>query len=224
MVGESKQAIVVDPGVKTASRVADVLTGLGMSLAAILLTHGHADHLWNAAKVSQLNPEAPVYLAKRDHFWLDEPGPAQRLHAGKDFEIPGEPWQPFKVQDPPAKFFHDGGAEIIPGLVLRALPAPGHTPGCTIFFGKSDVANDHGQELGFTAQKNQAFCFTGDVIFKQTVGRADLPNSDSELMQETLHMLCLSVNPETLILPGHGPSTTWATELTSNPFLHWSRT
>lgn len=223
MLVSSGQALVVDPGAKTASRVAGVLKELDVELGAILLTHGHADHLWNIASVSRLSPEAPIYLAKPDHFWLDEPGPSVLLGAERDFNAINEPWEPASVQAPPPGLFLDGGDEIIPGLILRALPAPGHSPGCTLFFGSAISPNDHGQGLGFRSDESQDFCFSGDVIFKGSIGRTDLPYSDSEAMQETLRTLCLCVNPDTLMLPGHGESTTWHRELELNPFLPSAR-
>lgn len=215
----ANRALVVDPGARIANRVAEVLQALGAELGAILLTHGHADHLWNTAQVSRLAPHAPIYLAQPDHFWLEEPGPHVQLGATADFNACGEAWEPFTASAPPPGLFHEGGAEILPNLVMRALPVPGHTPGATLYFGTATNPNDHGQGLGFDGRENQVFCFSGDVIFKGTVGRSDLPHSDPQLMEETLRTLCLSVNPDTLILPGHGGFTTWERELATNPFL-----
>lgn len=218
VITADKSALVIDPGAKTVTRITEVLSQLNAELAAILLTHGHADHLWNTAQVSACNPQAPVYLAKPDHFWMDDPGPGVQLGVDDYFvEMDGE-WKPVAVQTPPDELFTEGGAQIIPGLTLRALPAPGHSPGCTMFFG-ADKGEDHGQGLGFDGRENQAFCFSGDVVFKGSVGRTDLPHSDPEVMTETLRTLKISINPDTLLLPGHGETTTWAAELTSNPFL-----
>lgn len=223
LVTASKAALVVDPGAKTASRVSQVLSELGAKLEAIVLTHGHADHLWNTAKVAALNPQAPIYLATPDHFWVEAPGPATQLGVNSDFESVDGVWEPIKVVAPRAELFGEGGVEIIKGLTLRALPAPGHSPGCTMFFGLANQPDDHGQGLGFDGRENQAFCFSGDVIFQGSIGRTDLPHSDPEVMQETLRTLRLSVNPDTLLLTGHGPSTTWKHELETNPFLPRTR-
>lgn len=218
VVTPDKAALVVDPGAKTAKRVEELLNKLGAKLGVIVLTHGHADHLWNTAKVQSLNPEAPIYLATPDHFWLQPPGPGQNLGVEQTFVEVDGPWQPVTVQAPPEELFCEGGAQLLDGLVLRALPAPGHSPGCTMFFGNI-AADDHGQQLGFQGRDPQAFCFTGDVIFRGSIGRTDLRESDPNVMQETLRMLRLTVNPDTLMLPGHGPCTTWFQELETNPFL-----
>ena len=218
LVTANKSALAIDPGAKTATRIKELLTQLNAELAAILLTHGHADHLWNTAQVAACNPEAPIYLAKPDHFWMDAPGPGAQLGVNNYFTEMDGAWEPVTVQAPPDALFTGGGAQIIPDLMLRALPAPGHSPGCTMFFG-ADKGEDHGQGLGFDGRDNQAFCFSGDVVFKGSIGRTDLPHSDPEVMTETLRTLKISVNPDTLLLPGHGETTTWAAELANNPFL-----
>lgn len=211
-------ALVIDPGVKVCSRVQEVLTQLDKPLAAVLLTHGHADHLWDAAQVAALGSDIPIYLAGPDLFWLDAPGPGVQLGVGDTFSAIGGPWQHFDAVLPPSALFDEGGATLIEGLQLRALPAPGHSPGSTMFFAAGEV-NDHGLDLGFEPGRHQQFCFSGDVIFKGSVGRSDLPHSDSQVMAETLNMLKLSVDPDTLMLPGHGPTTSWSAELATNPFL-----
>lgn len=218
LLTNERLALVVDPGAKTADRVRSLLGEMGATLQAVLLTHGHADHLWNSARVAALNPQAPVYLAKPDHFWLDEPGPGVQLGAESTFVGADGPWEPVSVQTPPDELFTGGGAQIIPGMNLRALPAPGHSPGCTLFFG-ADCLDDHGQGLGFDNQASQAFCLCGDVIFQGSIGRTDLPHSDPEVMQETLRTLKLIIHPDTVMLPGHGESTRWDMELANNPFL-----
>lgn len=216
----AKAAIVIDPGAQTFDRIKASLAELNAELAAIILTHGHADHIWDAAKVSSLNPQAPVYLATPDHFWLEPPGPEVQLGIASDFSNLEGGWHPLKVQAPPDELFSEGGAELVAGLSLRALPAPGHSPGCTMFFGVASLADNHGLKLGFDGQEGQNFCFSGDVVFKGTIGRTDLPHADGEVMKETLRTLRYTINPDTILLPGHGLSTTWEEELETNPFLH----
>lgn len=211
----TRQAVVFDPGAKTCDRIEQLLTQLGAKLAAVVLTHGHPDHVWNAAHVSQLNPQAPVYIAAADKYWLDAPGPAALLGMQTIFDQDGS-WRPVETQAIPDALFCEGGAEIVPGLPLRALPAPGHSPGSTIFLGQGEI-NDHGQNLVSSAAQN--FCFSADVVFQGTVGRTDLPGSDPAVMSETLRTLRICLNPHTALFPGHGDTTVWSTELETNPFL-----
>ena len=173
-----------------------------MQLGAILLTHGHADHIWDAHQVQQLNPEAPILISAPDMFWFDAPGPAEQLGNAGYMAANAGPWQAVAPTELDPAFFTEGGAQLWPGLAVRAFLAPGHSPGCTMFF-LSGKVHDHGQ----------------GVVFRGSVGRTDLPHSDPKAMEETLRTLRQVIAPQTLLLPGHGQATSWGEELRSNPFL-----
>lgn len=215
---ETGQALVVDPGAGNFPRVKQVLESLQMQLGAILLTHGHADHIWDAHQVQQINPEAPILISAPDMFWFDAPGPAEQLGNAGYMAANAGPWQAVAPTELDPAFFAEGGAQLWPGLAVRAFLAPGHSPGCTMFF-LSGKVRDHGQGLGFPPDEDALFGFSGDVVFRGSVGRTDLPHSDPKAMEETLRTLRQVIAPQTLLLPGHGQATSWGEELRSNPFL-----
>lgn len=108
--------------------------------------------------------------------------------------------------------------EIVPQVFLRALPAPGHTEGSSLFLAEfaCQWIPEQGEELSFPSGP-LAFC--GDVIFAGSVGRSDLPGGDSEVMTESLRIITKVVHPATRLFPGHGPITTLREEITHNPYF-----
>lgn len=214
LISDQKQAVVVDPGVMVVERVAQVLAERGAELAAVLLTHTHADHCWDAAAVSELKPgsPAPVYVPAPDRYRLDDPAAYLPFQVAPD----DYPWvMPADIQDIPAPLWSGNGGEIIPGLSLRALAAPGHSEGSTVFYGYTP-ALDHGQKLGVEGEEPTKWMLSGDVIFRNNIGRLDLPGSDPDVMEETLRTLVRCTDPETVILPGHNYPTTMAHEIANN--------
>ncbi|MDO5671957.1 MAG: MBL fold metallo-hydrolase [Actinomycetaceae bacterium] len=209
----STKALIVDPGAGASQAVTSVLEQGQWTVGAVLLTHGHPDHVWDAAAVAH---DAPVYIAQADHYRLEDPVGhtlATRLL------FTGQWNRPTNVQILPPALYAAGGAQLIEGCVLQALSTPGHTEGSTVFFGHSQVQT-HGQDLGFNGHNSQAWMLSGDVIFKGSVGRSDLQGSSPQSMEETLRMLKVTVAPETVLLPGHGPATTMSQELITNQFLN----
>ena len=198
--------LIVDPGATAAAAVRRYLAQTGRTVGAVLLTHGHADHVWEAAAVSDLAGETPalVYIPGPDREWLDDP--LGRL--GMRVAPPSLVWQPpSDVRDVPV-----GTWQPIPGVRLRTVPSPGHSAGSTVFL------------LGGPAQVDGTLVadapgFSGDVVFAGSVGRTDLPGGDELEMRESLRTLAATVDPATTLLPGHGPATTWQQELDSNPFV-----
>lgn len=237
-------ALVVDPGAGAAPGVARVLDELGLTVGAVLATHGHADHVWDAAAVAG---DAPVYVAAPDLYRMADP---------LGVRAPGEPdfaamladsWRrPADVRELPPAVLEGGGAELLAGVAARAVPAPGHTEGSVVTLlgevtfaatGMPDVADAreaaaaHGAvgdpRAGFTApdddttddERPALLALSGDVIFAGSVGRTDLSGGDPEVMTWSLRTLAASLDPATVLLPGHGPATWWGRELATNPWV-----
>lgn len=215
-----KTALVVDPGAGSRIWVRETLRDLDLECAAVLVTHGHPDHVWDAAAVAG---NSPVYVPAPDRYRFDDP--ASYLTA--DFSnarlalsrMGGGPWRkPDNVCDVPGESY-DSGFEIVPKIRIRAVAAPGHTEGSAVFLfaGQSTLNRDNAILL---TGREEHFLLTGDVIFNGGIGRCDLPGGDEQKMAATLRFLVNAVKPETYLLPGHGPHTTMFHETRHSPFMH----
>lgn len=213
-----KQALVVDPGAGSRIWIQQSLEKYGLTLAAVLLTHGHADHIWDVSAIAE---NQPVYVPEPDLYRLDDPlgtlGMPQYALAFTRIGI--DEWEkPAQLQSVPAVAYRDG-FEFAPGIVMRALAAPGHTEGSSVFLfdGRSDFAAD---EAIVQTDRDEHFMLSGDVIFKNGVGRTDLPGGDSQKMAASLRFLINTIRPETYVLTGHGEYTTMFHETRYSPFMH----
>ncbi len=214
------RALVIDPGAGTAATVHHHIEEAGATLEAVLLTHGHPDHTWDAATLAG---DLPVYVPAPDLYRLDDPlgvrnTALRSVLTDQLVSLFGEPWtRPANVLEVPPALFEGSGATIA-GVPLRAIPAPGHTEGSTLYLTEGTWDDGVASWVGKTAG-TAPLAFSGDVIFKQGIGRTDLPGGDENVMAWTLRTLRSVINPRTWLLPGHGPGTTMAEELASNPFL-----
>ncbi|WP_413449919.1 MBL fold metallo-hydrolase [Georgenia phoenicis] len=211
--GTGDSAVVVDPGAGSAPLVRQVLDRHGLHVGAVVLTHGHADHLWDCAAVAG---GAPVLVGADDADRL--PDPASHLGAVGDafVTLAGSPWHPVDDVRPVAP----GPVEPVPGVVLHAVAAPGHTPGSTVWRvdGVTSFTGPVFDEAGLTSHDGPVV-LTGDVVFAGSVGRTDLPGGHEPTMRRTLRELATSLPADALLVPGHGPVTTTELELASNPFI-----
>lgn len=210
---DGRHALVVDPGGGAAAGVARVLTDHDLVVSAVALTHGHPDHIWDAAAVAG---NAPVLIGAADVYRLEDPAGQLGPQLGSYFELlPTTPWQrPARVESYP-----DGGGrhEIVPGLEVTTMAAPGHTQGSTVLVCHGPVTA-HGAALAGLPEAGE-LVLAGDVLFAGSVGRTDLPGGDPEAMTRTLRELD-SVLPETApVIPGHGAWTTLRRERQVNPYL-----
>lgn len=195
LVVDGGSGVVVDPGRGVAAEVDAALRESGVRLAAVLLTHGHVDHTWDAAELGARHG-VPVHVHEADAYRLADPlgslGPLGAQLAALAGETDGPP-VPGDVET------FTGGT--VAGL--ETLHAPGHTEGSTVYL----VPTDDGP-----------VALTGDVLFAGTIGRCDLPGGDDATMAATLRRLA-ALDPATRVLPGHGPATSIAAELRTNPYL-----
>ncbi|MDO4244323.1 MAG: MBL fold metallo-hydrolase [Actinomyces sp.] len=239
--GPSSPAVVVDPGAGAVGGALALLGAHRLSLGAVLLTHGHADHVWDTAAlidaarqrgvVTDGAQQVPVYIPAPDLYRLDDPAATTGIHliTGTSFAdlVPG-PWRrPSQVRSFPQEGF-SRAVELTPGLALRAVAAPGHSEGSSLFLLEAALADNallHEAEAAdedpTTADQVRDYlvALAGDVIFKGSVGRTDLPGGDQVQMLGTLRFLASAIAPETVLLPGHGAATTMAHEHRGNPYL-----
>lgn len=198
----ASEALVIDPGPGTAAKVASVLKDNNVTLGAILLTHGHFDHIWDTSDLVTAatgEAEVDIFIPGPDFFWLDDP----MASAGWSLSHLGLPeWkQPERVQK-----IENLQWQPVPGVTLRMIPSPGHSPGSSVYL------------VGAEGLQGP-LAFSGDVVFEGSIGRTDLPHGDDEEMSESLRTLAAVLDPDTVLLPGHGPSTTWGSERRTNPHV-----
>lgn len=217
--GPGRPALVVDPGAGAAGPVRDLLARHALTVGAVMLTHGHADHVWDAAAVAG---DAPVHIADRDRDRLEDPAAALGAPLDTYFrELAGTVWtRPTHVEGYPKACLSEGGGEVVPGVSVRVVPAPGHTGGSAVLLVRGVV--DPGllpPTAEVAADGSVLLCLCGDVIFAGSMGRTDLPGGDEAEMTATLRTLVRALPPETVLVPGHGPATTLAAERVVNPYL-----
>ncbi len=196
---KERSALVVDPGPGTTEQVLEHLRDEELTLGAILLTHGHADHTWEAQQLSDAAGSVPVLLPEPDMFFMEDPAGILGVIAEK-FGM-GQWRKPDRLE--PIK---DLAFEPVAGVNVRMVPAPGHSPGSSFYL------------LG-NAGLSTPLALSGDVVFAGTVGRTDLPGGDEQEMRESLRTLAAVIDPDTTLLPGHGPQATWRNELETNPYV-----
>jgi hydroxyacylglutathione hydrolase len=193
------EALVVDPGQAAVGGVEELCGRHRLKPVAALLTHGHLDHLWTVAPLAGAH-DMPAFIHPADRHLLTDPlagfGPEARAAFGG-----------LTLQEPDdVRELADGQAVELAGLRLRVDHTPGHTPGHVTFLSPPD-ADGPGRLLA------------GDLVFAGSIGRTDLPGGSTEQMLASLASRFLTLPDETLVLPGHGPTTTVGRERAGNPFL-----
>ncbi|HHT41387.1 MAG TPA: MBL fold metallo-hydrolase [Actinomyces sp.] len=210
---DSRESLIVDPGFGTVGPIEKYLQENELEAKAVLLTHGHPDHVWDAAAF-----DLPVYIPKPDMYRLDDP----MAYLPAAFGSLGDWTKPTDVRPIPSQLI-----ELVPGLPILMIPAPGHTEGSAIFLTSisgGDTLETNAELPGTRTglkelQTTQPLAFVGDVIFAGSVGRTDLPGGDETQMRQSLRTLANAVDPKTWMLPGHGPATHWAHEQETNPYV-----
>jgi hydroxyacylglutathione hydrolase len=193
------ECLIIDPGQDAEAGIDEIVERYRLRPAAVLLTHGHIDHIWSVAPVCGAKDIA-AYIHPSDRDLLTDPAkglpmqPGQQLLRGLTFSEPAD------VVELAAGMTLD-----LAGIQLVVDHAPGHTPGSVTF--------------RLPAAAEPGTLFTGDLLFAGSIGRTDLPGGDYETILESLARVCLPLPDETAVLSGHGPQTTIGAERAGNPFL-----
>jgi len=185
----SDRALIIDPG-EEAPKLLDAIEQLGVSLAGILLTHTHFDHVGAVATIARATG-AEVWVPEIEKFVL----------ADINSFVPGNAFGPFESWD--AEHTLAGGERLeLAGFQIDVIFTPGHSPG----------------HVSYSIAEENAL-FSGDVLFQGSVGRTDLPGGDWPTLIESIRTLVEGLPGETQVYPGHMGLTTLGAERASNPFL-----
>lgn len=200
--GSGAEAIAIDPGPGAAPVLAGLLEEHRLRLGAVIATHGHLDHVLDAAGLAERH-RVPLFIHPDDRHLLTDPlaGLGREL-APLLPQIPGAE----TMAEPPEVVDLTGDSVSVAGFDLDLSHAPGHTAG-------SVLLRTHHPET------TDGILFSGDVLFASSVGRTDLPGSDPAAMTRTLVGQVLPLPDDLVVLPGHGPQTSIGAERRTNPFL-----
>lgn len=205
-------AVIIDPGQDAAPRVRELLAEHDLTPVAVLLTHGHLDHTWNAAQLCD-EYSIPAYIHPADRPMLADPGLGigRALGAMIGDEVFTEPE---KVVE-----FSDGEPVELAGISFSVDLAPGHTQGSVLLGVEVDVPEEARDQAGPDTPAVVPVCFSGDVLFAGSIGRTDLPGGNHQQLLDSIASKLLPLSDDTQVLPGHGPQTSIGQERATNPFL-----
>jgi hydroxyacylglutathione hydrolase len=204
-----QECVIVDPGQDAQRGIEEIVARYRLKPIAVLLTHGHIDHVWSVAPVCGASG-VPAYIHPDDRDLLADPGKGlgaavgQQLFGGLTFTEPDD-----------VRELSDGARIELAGLTFTVTHAPGHTEG-SVTFGAGGT--EPGAEAEVMGREGEKIVFSGDLLFAGSIGRTDLPGGDHAKILRSLER-ALALPDETVVLPGHGPSTTIGAERRANPFL-----
>ncbi len=206
--GPGTGCAIVDPGMDSLDGIEKVVQEHNLRPAAVLITHGHFDHMWQAADVAA-RYDIPVWIHPSDRHLLADPMAAisnesasmLRQQLGMT-DVP-DFTEPADVRDAV-----DGAQIEVDGLTFTVDHVPGHTPGTVVYRVDYDGPEDVSQLM-----------FSGDFLFAGSIGRTDLNGGSHPAMLESLAHQVLPLADDIVVLPGHGPQTSIGRERATNPFL-----
>ena len=188
--GQGSDCLIVDPGFEPAA-IVDLILGQRLCPRAILLTHGHSDHIAGNAELRTHWPELPILIGHGDASKLLDP--AANLSGAFGLEL----------RSPPAdQMLVDGEVLELAGYKLTVLEIPGHSSGHVVFL-----------------LTENALVFGGDVLFLEGIGRTDFPDGDLHALAAGIRGKLYTLADETIVFPGHGDTTTVGHERRYNPFI-----
>jgi glyoxylase-like metal-dependent hydrolase (beta-lactamase superfamily II) len=210
--GPGAECVVIDPGKDAAQGVDQVVREHRLKPVAVLVTHGHIDHMWCVAPVAGTY-DATAWVHPDDRHLLADPmagmspETAQLLLGGNHrFAEPDDVQELKDLQD----------LELA-GLRFVVDHTPGHTQGSVTFRTPYVVSTSSTTETD--AADVSEVMFSGDLLFAGSIGRTDLPGGDHPTMLRSLREKVLPLADDVVVLPGHGEQTSIGRERATNPFL-----
>ena len=184
---KSTSCCVIDPGYE-ADTILDKLSELGLTLEAILLTHGHFDHIWGCNKLRELSG-VKVYAWEPEKIICEDPAMNVSEMTGRAITATVD------------EYIHDGAVMNIEGMEFKVIGTPGHTVGSCCFYFEQD-----------------GILISGDTLFEGSVGRCDFPTGSGAALSRSLKEKLMCLPDEVKVFPGHGDSTTIGEERRYNPY------
>jgi len=190
--------IIVDPGQESIDGVHELIREHRLAPAAVLLTHGHIDHVWSVAPLSS-EFDIPALIHVDDRYRLTDPAGTSIVAARE--QLMAMTKNSLELTEPSdVRLLEDEQVVDLAGMSFTVRHAPGHTEG-SVVFEIDDVM------------------FSGDVLFAGSIGRTDLPGGSHEQMIASLRRVIVPAHDDVTVLPGHGPQTTIGSEKATNPYL-----
>lgn len=186
---QTRDALIIDVPLESRDALLALVRDHDLQVVQIVLTHGHFDHVGDVRALSEAL-QAPVAVGREDASMVEQPGSI----------LPGFGLQVEGVS--PGTLLEDGDIIDCGRLHFRVIHAPGHTPGHIVLY-----------------EMKENILFAGDVLFHSSIGRTDLPGGDYDTLMRAIVDRLLKLPEETVVYPGHGPSTTIGFERTHNPFI-----
>jgi hydroxyacylglutathione hydrolase len=199
-----EDCLVVDPGQDSMEELSAILTEHKLRPVAVLLTHGHIDHVWSVAPLTA-GHDIPAFIHPDDRYRLADPA-GSSFAAARESLLAMTKGELELTEPQDVRPLIDGEALDIAGLSLMVRHAPGHTEGSVTFMSEREGPRP-------------PVMLSGDLLFAGSIGRTDLPGGDPLAMQESLRRVVLPLDDDTVVMPGHGPHTTIGSERVSNPYL-----
>jgi hydroxyacylglutathione hydrolase len=197
---KTRKAICIDPG-EPSQDVVDYIRENDLDLQAIILTHGHLDHIGGTGALAAEFPDAAVLLHKEEMYLYDAL-PQQPLFMGIQPHQMREMGMEYEPAPKPTRFLEHHEVYEVGNLKFSVRHCPGHTRGHIVL-----------------AEESERVVFTGDCLFSGTIGRTDLPGGDYDQLIESIRENVMSLDDDFTVYCGHGPETTVGHERLTNPFL-----
>ena len=182
------RVLLFDPADK-GSYIYSALKDKGFTVGAILLTHGHFDHIWGVEEIRELSG-AKVYAYEKEKELCEDASLNVSKGAGRACVVKAD------------QYVKDGGEITEAGITCRLLATPGHTSGSCCYYFESDK-----------------ILISGDTLFQESVGRTDLPTGSMGTLVRSVKDKLFPLPDEVKVYPGHGEATTIGHEKKYNPFL-----
>ncbi|GAA3631688.1 MBL fold metallo-hydrolase [Streptomyces chitinivorans] len=195
-----EECVIIDPGHQAAEGVEEAIAKHRLKPVAVVLTHGHIDHVASVVPVCGAH-DVPAWIHPEDREMMSDPEKWLGRSIGQPLMGELSVGEPDDVEE-----LADGAVLSLAGLELTVSHAPGHTRGSVTF--RTPERADVPPVL-----------FSGDLLFAGSIGRTDLPGGDHAEILRSLARVCLPLEDSTVVLSGHGPQTTIGRERATNPFL-----